>query len=147
MPTFPLYYCKLLYQLHRVKAPRFFTSVPPFPVSSQLLSASILSCLNSHRSPIGLGCEYVRRGSTLSRQSQSRKRIRKDLPPLSNIYDIFDDLVKSSQQQAITSEGSAFLNVLEELGSRKLRIATVCSGSESPLIALKMSIKSRERFY
>ena len=52
-------------------------------------------------------------------------------PPLHDIKEIFDDVARKAEQLG-------FSNVLSHLGSRKLRVATMCSGTESPLLALKM---------
>lgn len=59
-----------------------------------------------------------------------------DRPPLHHIKDIFDDVAKKAKQLG-------FNDVLSHLGSRKLRVVTVCSGTESPLLALKMFSDSK----
>jgi len=78
------------------------------------------------------------------------------LPPISNITDIFSDMtekafnVKDSVFDFSKMTGSAALkakakmanithdldSVLEHLNGRKLRVATMCSGTESPVLAL-----------
>ncbi|PRP86950.1 DNA repair protein rad8, partial [Planoprotostelium fungivorum] len=55
-----------------------------------------------------------------------------DLPPIGNIPDIFKDLTS---------------RVTERLNGRKLRVATMCSGTESPLLALEMFGEMIERQY
>lgn len=50
-----------------------------------------------------------------------------DLPPISDLQLIFDDIV--SRVPGVTS-------LFGEKGGRKLRVATMCSGTESPLLAL-----------
>ncbi|KAG8999653.1 hypothetical protein FRB94_003868 [Tulasnella sp. JGI-2019a] len=50
-----------------------------------------------------------------------------DLPPLTNISDIFADLVNRIPD---------LIKVAEKLKGKKLRVATMCSGTESPLLAL-----------
>ncbi|KAK2762854.1 hypothetical protein FQN54_001029 [Arachnomyces sp. PD_36] len=62
---------------------------------------------------------------------KSRPGIDLDLPPLYGIHDIFDDISKKAEELG-------FKDVLAHLGTRKLRVVTVCSGTESPLLALKM---------
>ena len=53
------------------------------------------------------------------------------LPPLSDIKDIFTDLTGN----ALTLD---FGDAVQKLGSRPLRVATMCSGTESPLVAIQM---------
>jgi hypothetical protein len=54
-----------------------------------------------------------------------------NLPPLSNIHDIFADLT----QRAL---GEGLSDFLEAMGSKVIKVATLCSGTESPLLALQM---------
>lgn len=54
-----------------------------------------------------------------------------NLPPMSNIHDIFADLTKNAL-------GRGLREFLEALGSGQLKVATLCSGTESPLLALQM---------
>jgi hypothetical protein len=56
-----------------------------------------------------------------------------DLPPISDIPFIFDDLV---------SRIPDIKEVAEHVYGRKLRVATMCSGTESPLLALELIQKS-----
>ncbi|KAI6843258.1 hypothetical protein KC332_g9872 [Hortaea werneckii] len=54
-----------------------------------------------------------------------------NLPPLSDLDDVFDDMTKKALR----------LGLKEALGSlknRSIRIATLCSGTESPLLAMEM---------
>lgn len=67
---------------------------------------------------------------------KARLGIDLDQPPLYRIKDIFDDVAKKAEQHG-------FGDVLSHLGSRKLRVVTVCSGTESPLLALKMFSDSK----
>lgn len=55
------------------------------------------------------------------------------LPPISDIPAIFDDLV---------SHIPGIKDVAEHVAGRKLRVATMCSGTESPLLALELIQKS-----
>ena len=52
-----------------------------------------------------------------------------DLPPISDIEDIFADM---------TERIPAIVDLARKLEGRKLRVATMCSGTESPLLALKL---------
>ncbi|CAL1714237.1 unnamed protein product [Somion occarium] len=52
-----------------------------------------------------------------------------DLPPISSIPSIFSDMVKRFPQ---------IKSVVEHLNGRKMRVATMCSGTESPLLALDL---------
>lgn len=56
-----------------------------------------------------------------------------DLPPISDIPAIFDDLVSHIPE---------IKEVAEQVQGRKLRVATMCSGTESPLLALELIQKS-----
>lgn len=56
-----------------------------------------------------------------------------DLPPIHEIPVIFDDLV---------SRIPDVKDVAERVAGRKLRVATMCSGTESPLLALELIQKS-----
>lgn len=52
-------------------------------------------------------------------------------PPISDCEDIFMDITKKSI-------ASGLLKVLHHLGSQSLRVATMCSGTESPVLALEL---------
>ncbi|EAU90488.2 DNA repair protein rad8 [Coprinopsis cinerea okayama7 len=58
-----------------------------------------------------------------------------DLPPINEIPAIFDDLVSKIPE---------IKDVTERVQGRKLRVATMCSGTESPLLALELIQKSIE---
>ncbi|KAJ9242829.1 hypothetical protein DTO271D3_569 [Paecilomyces variotii] len=57
------------------------------------------------------------------------------LPPIHNLKDIFDDITRRAIQLGL-------VDFLTYMGSRKLRVVTMCSGTESPLLALEMVGKS-----
>jgi len=59
------------------------------------------------------------------------------LPILSHPQDMFDDMMKKAPQ---------FADVIKHL-SRPLRVATMCSGTESPVLALDMMSRSAEDQY
>ncbi|KAF3914918.1 hypothetical protein ABW20_dc0107988 [Dactylellina cionopaga] len=54
-----------------------------------------------------------------------------ELPPISSIQDIFLDMTKNNEK---------LQNVAARLNGRPLRVATMCSGTESPLLALGLII-------
>ena len=56
-----------------------------------------------------------------------------DLPPINQIPDMFADLV---------GKVKGIKDVAERIRGRKLRVATMCSGTESPLLALDMICKA-----
>lgn len=56
-----------------------------------------------------------------------------DLPPIHNIPAIFSDLVDRIPK---------IKEVAEHVAGRKIRVATMCSGTESPLLALELIQKS-----
>lgn len=53
------------------------------------------------------------------------------LPPMHKLEEIFQDLASNASRLGLR-------NVLDILGDRPLKVATVCSGTESPLLALEM---------
>jgi hypothetical protein len=57
------------------------------------------------------------------------------LPPLSNLADIFADIVQRIPE---------IKTAAERVKGRKLRIATMCSGTESPLLALRMITRAMQ---
>lgn len=60
----------------------------------------------------------------------SRARLARDLPPMHSL----DDIYASMTSHAMANGLSGFLGHMD----RPLRVATVCSGTESPLLALEM---------
>jgi hypothetical protein len=68
-------------------------------------------------------------GSTRTRQAADQS----DLPPMSDIPAMFDDLVSRADRLG---------SIVDRLNGRKLRVATMCSGTESPLLALRMITRS-----
>jgi chemotaxis protein histidine kinase CheA len=66
-------------------------------------------------------------------KQQSGKSIAYDLPPMHDLPTIFSDLVGHIPQ---------IKKVAERIQGRKLRVATMCSGTESPLLALDLIRKS-----
>lgn len=55
---------------------------------------------------------------------------------MSKLDDIYEDMTGRAMELG-------FERVLEHLGERPLRVVTVCSGTESPLLALEMVQKSK----
>ncbi|KAK3061597.1 hypothetical protein LTS18_005844, partial [Coniosporium uncinatum] len=82
------------------------------------------------------GESMSKRASTQALESVgSSKSLDLSLPPMSRIEDMFLDLTKKAMNEG-------FGDVLEHLGGRHLRFATMCSGTESPLLALQEVQKS-----
>ncbi|KAJ9490088.1 hypothetical protein VN97_g3187 [Penicillium thymicola] len=69
----------------------------------------------------------LRRGSTIPRG----RYLASDLPPLHTLTEIFADMASNALKMG-------FEHVLSRLGSRPLRVATMCSGTEAPLLALEL---------
>ena len=61
-----------------------------------------------------------------------------DLPPIHDIAAIFSDMVARTPEMK---------SVTKQLRGRPLRVATMCSGTESPLLALEMIRRSIEAQY
>lgn len=53
------------------------------------------------------------------------------LGPMSSLEDMFADLAREAKKKGLAA-------VLEALGGRNLRVATVCSGTEAPVLAMEM---------
>ncbi|KAK8153048.1 hypothetical protein IWX90DRAFT_409460 [Phyllosticta citrichinensis] len=70
--------------------------------------------------------------------NDSKRGLDPNLPPLSDIQDIFTDLTQKALDSGL---GKA----LEVLAGTKLRIATMCSGTESPLLALQLASTALEK--
>ena len=71
--------------------------------------------------------------TTNKKASKSNAPDASDLPPINEIPAIFDDLVGRIPD---------IKQVAEHVAGRKLRVATMCSGTESPLLALELIQKS-----
>lgn len=56
-----------------------------------------------------------------------------DLPPLHDLDEIYQQITLTATMQGLNS-------FVECLGGRALRVATMCSGTESPILALEMII-------
>ena len=69
--------------------------------------------------------------ATSKRLAGQREGINERAPPLSNPSDIFEDLLERALQQG-------FRGPLAFLAGRKVKIATMCSGTESPILACRL---------
>lgn len=67
------------------------------------------------------------------------KYLDESLAPMDSLEDIFQDLVAKALSLG-------FADVLRRLGGRPLRVATVCSGTESPLLALEMIMQGMYQY-
>ncbi|KAH2162340.1 hypothetical protein KXW33_001203 [Aspergillus fumigatus] len=82
----------------------------------------------------------VVRSQPYSGTMSAKTRLASHLPPLYKLEDIYDHMTKRALELN-------FDDVLSHSGSRPLRVVTMCSGTESPLLALEMVQKVlRERF-
>lgn len=59
-----------------------------------------------------------------------------DLPPIHDLDQIFEQISLHAVQN------NTFGEFIKSLNGRKLRVATVCSGTESPILALEMIVSS-----
>lgn len=69
-------------------------------------------------------------GGEPAQGSSSQKGLATSLPPLSRIEEIFSDLVKNACKKG-------FGKAVEGLSGKIFRIATACSGTEAPILALQ----------
>lgn len=65
-----------------------------------------------------------------------------DLPIISEPQLMFDDMVQRNLLEENDKGATMLLGLLKKLKSRPLRVATMCSGTESPVLALDMIQKS-----
>lgn len=70
-----------------------------------------------------------------SSQKRAGKGIDLDLPPLNNISDLFADMSAKASRLGLCK-------VLENLDGHAINVATMCSGTESPLLALGLLSKA-----
>lgn len=64
-----------------------------------------------------------------------------DLPLISDIQEMFDDMIKRNMLKDDNNE-KMLIGLLHKLKNRPLRVATMCSGTESPVLALDMLQKA-----
>lgn len=67
-------------------------------------------------------------------EKRPRNEIAPDLPPLHDIEEIFEVAVKKAFEQGLEDP-------IQYFEGRSIRAATMCSGTESPLLALKLISK------
>ncbi|KAH0002738.1 hypothetical protein KCU78_g14226, partial [Aureobasidium melanogenum] len=67
-----------------------------------------------------------------------KKDVNRTLPPLSDITSIFDHMVGKGFQTLQSAHKYNLEDVCKHVGSRPLKVATMCSGTESPLLAWDM---------
>lgn len=60
------------------------------------------------------------------------------LQPLSDIHEIFSHITNKALDKGPEGENATLDDVVTHLSKRPLRVATMCSGSESPILALKL---------
>ena len=65
-----------------------------------------------------------------------------DVEPISEPQDMFEDMVRRANESAAIKGKKGVSQLLEHVGDRPIRVATMCSGTESPVLALKMIAKA-----
>ncbi|KAJ3182529.1 hypothetical protein HDU85_002627 [Gaertneriomyces sp. JEL0708] len=73
-----------------------------------------------------------------SRKAKLTSALNGEYPPLHDLEDIFSDLAERVREIA---------DVARKLNGRKLRVATMCSGTESPLLALNLISRAAKLHY
>lgn len=73
-------------------------------------------------------------------KKSARTLLARGLPPMSDLENIYKDMTGRAMELG-------FGRVLEHLGERRLRVVTVCSGTESPVLALEMVQRSELYFW
>ncbi|KAI1921015.1 hypothetical protein LOZ12_001185 [Ophidiomyces ophidiicola] len=84
--------------------------------------------------------EILRGTYTIMPSSRPKRGLDQNRPPISTIEEIFDDLVSKAEK-------NGFSDFLKHIGNRELRVATMCSGTEAPLLALEMISESFKRLF
>ncbi|KAK2879373.1 hypothetical protein FQN49_000940 [Arthroderma sp. PD_2] len=102
------------------------------PAVREAISEEVRSMLSS------VPPEILRGKYTTMPGERPKPGLDRSLPPISKIEDIFEDLTA----RALNNGFDSFLN---HIGFRELRVATMCSGTESPLLALEMIQNSLRR--
>lgn len=97
------------------------------PQSTSSLRVSLL-CPETHR----LGLNDEENGKDKSKKT----KINWELPPLSSLEEIFGDIVEKGLKNGLD-------DLIKRLNSQPIRVATVCSGTESPLLAIEMIQKRK----
>ncbi|CBF70236.1 hypothetical protein AN6076.2 [Aspergillus nidulans FGSC A4] len=80
------------------------------------------------------------RSQPYSGRMRPRTQLAQHLPPLYKLSDIFKSLTERAIDLGLDK-------VLTHLGNRRLRVATVCSGTESPLLALEMVKENLQKYF
>lgn len=75
--------------------------------------------------------QRAKRKDTASKRPARPRGIDASLPPLSSIEDIFEDITERAMSKGLRK-------TLKALNGHELRIATMCSGTESPVLALQL---------
>ncbi|KAI9883354.1 MAG: hypothetical protein M1823_004888 [Watsoniomyces obsoletus] len=88
------------------------------------------------RQPAGLPRTTGRNNDTW----QYKPGINHSLPPLHRIEDIFDDLTEKAMS-------CGFNKAVDYLQGRKIKLATMCSGTESPMLALGLTGESLAKVF
>jgi hypothetical protein len=86
------------------------------------------------------------KGSSSYEKSKWTEEEIAELPVLTKPQEMFDEMVAQAEARASTKgsalEGHSLAELAQRLEGRKLRVATMCSGTESPVLALDMISKS-----
>jgi hypothetical protein len=78
--------------------------------------------------------EYV---NQLRHNHSPKNGLAGDLPPIHDLKQIFEQITLHAVQE------DGFHDFLKSLDGRELRVATVCSGTESPILALEMVVSRK----
>lgn len=126
----------------RQKKPSLHPSTRPAKPPPNIGSASIHTLeapIPSSPDPTTLGLDRdipeVIHSLPYEGKKSARTLLARGLPPMSDLGDMYKDMTGRAMELG-------FGRVLEHLGERKLRVVTVCSGTESPVLALEMVQRS-----
>ncbi|PYH43146.1 putative SNF2 family helicase [Aspergillus saccharolyticus JOP 1030-1] len=84
--------------------------------------------------------EYVRTLPYAGEGVLARTQLAWHLPPMYNLDDIFQSIAQRAMELGLDK-------YLSHVGSRPLRVVTVCSGTESPLLALELLQENLRKFH
>jgi len=114
----------------KVEEPTDIESASESANDTQAEADEDVSMPEDHSSDVDMDASTTNKKTSTSKSNAPEAS---DLPPINEIPAIFDDLVVRIPD---------IKQVAEHVAGRKLRVATMCSGTESPLLALELIQKS-----
>ncbi|KAL4736993.1 hypothetical protein BDV11DRAFT_172351 [Aspergillus similis] len=115
-------------------------SIIPFPSTGYSIPPLADNQGEQGPSHLDLNTPELMRSQPYSGRMRPRTQLAQHLPPLHKLSGIFKSLTERAIDLGLDK-------VLAHLGNRRLRVATVCSGTESPLLALEMVKENLQKYF